>query len=105
MQNAHFVSNIRDSMLILFKLWLFKTQNYFAFNLRGVATPYGGDIIAGITSKKELTEICTSKSYSAGFVGEFESDKRSAPSQVFNFFISWIMVLGCKYGRRSGKIV
>ena len=54
----------------------------FAFNLRVKANPYGDDI----TSKQDLTKICTSETYGAGFVGEFESDKRIEPSRLFKFF-------------------
>ena len=50
------------------------------------ANPKADDIAAGITSKIDLTEICTSERYGARFIGEFESDKRIAPTQLFKFF-------------------
>ena len=87
MQNLAFQRNVKNALIYHpMHTVVINKENYFAINLRVAANPKADDIAAGITSKKDLTEICTSERYGAGFIGEFESDKRMVPTQLFKFF-------------------
>ena len=87
MKNVAFQRNVKNALIYHpMHTVVINKENYFAINLRVAANPKADDIAAGITSKKDLTEICTSERYGAGFIGEFETDKRMVPTQLFKFF-------------------
>ena len=61
MQNLAFQRNVKNALMFNpMQTVVINKDNYFAINLRVAANPYANNIAAGVTSKKDLTEICTS---------------------------------------------